>query len=152
MQTKEQYEIISHPNRFQILKGDTVLAQVHIHVTDNDFQHAEVQMPDQQYLKSDFDLGMTIVPGLTRSIYLYDQIIASFTYINMYEYECRTWQESTYTFSCDLNTICVYKKEDGVLVAQIEKDQNNNHVYVVFEPLCPDLMKLVIALFPCLRF
>ena len=152
MQVIEQYEIISNPNQFQILKNENRLAQVQIHVSDEGLQHVEIQVQDQQYLKSDFDLGMTIVPGLSRHVYLYDQQIASFTYIRMNLYECKTWYESTYMFECDANRILVYKKEEHVLVAQMEKDIHNNHIYVNFEENCYEPMKLVIALFPCLRF
>ena len=151
MQEQEQYEVISHPGRYQILKGNMELALVHVYVTDDNFQHVDVQMPNQQYLKSEFDLGMTIVPGLTRTIYLYNQLVASFTYVHMYLYECKTWLETEYVFECDLDTIHVYKKVDHVQVACIEKDKHNNHIHVTFGSDCFDPMKLIIALFPCLR-
>ena len=152
MQVQEQYEIISEPNRFRILSNGTTLAQVQVYVTDDDIQHIEVLTLEQSFLKSDFDLGMTIVPGLTRHLYLYDQPVASFTLKNLFTYECKTWQENAYIFECVSNAIQVYRKSDHLLVAYMSKNIHNNHMYVTFKPECFEAMRLIIALFPCIRF
>ena len=152
MHKKEQYEIISEPNQFWILNRKELVATVNVFLSDKDIQHVEVQTPNQIYLKSQFDLSLTIVPGLSRSLYYYDQEVARFTYQNMFCYECKSWLENTYSFLMSDSTIEVFDENKQIKIAEISRDTHNNHIYVTFEDCILQPLKIVIALFPCLRF
>ena len=152
MHLKEQYEIVSGPNQFHILNRKKIIADVRVFLTDKDIQHVEVQTPDQVYLKSEFDISMTRVPGLSRSLYYYDQEVAQFIYQNMFSYVCKTWMENIYSFMISSTAIEVFDEKKHVKIAEITKIIHNNHIYITFEECIYQPLKLVIALFPCLRF
>ena len=76
MNAKDCIEIISEKKGYKIFQNDLLIAEVNIIVSDRDIQHAEIHsFKTGMYLTTDFDLNITRVPGLTRSIYCFDQEI-----------------------------------------------------------------------------
>ena len=153
MKIKDCFEIISEKNGYKIFKDKQLIAEVNMLVSDRDIQHAEIHsFKNGVFLTTDFDLSITRVPGLTRSVYCFDQEIGRFIYVNFDTFQCRTWQENLYSFSCSASYIEVKDHQKNKMIATIQTDPHNNHIYVEFEDCVHEQMKLMIALFPCIRF
>ena len=147
------YEIISAPAKYQILEENKVRAEVLIQLTDQDVQHARIyDCKNKIYYQSDFDISLTRVPGISRSVYYLDREVVRFIYQDIYSYRIQTCHEEFYTIQIHKETIDIMEDTHGKKVAVITMNPYNNHSHIQFYEGLNENLRLAMALFPCIRF
>ena len=148
-----KYEIISGPVKYQIFKDKQLRAEVCIQLTDQDIQHAKVfDVKNGIYYQSDFDLSLTRVPGIARSVYFFDREVVRFVFQDVFTYRVQTCHEELFTIHIHDDGIDITEDISNKKVANIINNPYNNHSIIEFFDLFNEDLQLAMALFPCIRF
>ena len=150
MTVEEKYEVIRTTSGIQIVCQGDVHAEITTIIDDQNIQHVEIHGKNGFYVTSDFDLSMTIVPGITRSIYNYNLEMAQLVYKDVYNFQCITWQDHKYDFKIKKDVVFVYNGK--AVIAMIHRDPRQFRTVITFKKSLSYGLKVLISMFPFVQF
>ena len=150
MEKQDRYEVVFKKDRFHVFHKNNLIAEITLCTDEYDTQYIKLHsMEDDIYLESEFDLSITIVPGISRSFYCHDQEVVQYIYQDIHKIQFRTWYDNTYTCLITKNKVEVFDAYPNLL-ATMELDYDENRFLIDFNSIIKNELKLMIALLPCL--
>ena len=150
MKRQDRYEVVFKKDRFHVFQTGKLIAEISIYTDEYDTQYIRLHsMEDDLYLESEFDLSITIVPGISRSFYCHDQEVVQYVYQDIHKIQFTTWYDNTYTCFINKNKVEVFDSYPNKL-ATMQMDYEDNHFYIEFDSIVKKELKLIIALISCL--